>query len=193
MGDQALVLPWADNGTGPLSFVQPDHVMLVARPPAHVPSLWNIVPDALFPETPLDPMSADSKLLLLLVCMLGSSAFSPSFLVFGATARKRWTEQGHIEDAACAGLASELRTLLSDVSRLQRAFDELENASVLTKTCGDRYTMSAATRSRVLTTLLPEVKQFWRSQALFVTCHAVPWKYLESLYVSKMFGDQHLC
>lgn len=149
--------------------------------------------DALFSEAPLDPMSEDSRFLLLLVCMLGNSALSPSFLFFGATSRKRWTEQGHIGDSACAGLASELRTLLSDVSRLQGAFDELENVSALIKTCGDRYTMSAATRSRVLTTLLPEVKQFWRSQAFFITCHAVPWKYLEPLYVPKMIGDQHLC
>lgn len=133
-------------------------------------------------------MSEDSRFLLILVCMLDSSAFSPTFLSFGATTRKRWTEQGHIGNAACVGLVSELRTLLSDVSRLQGAFDELENGSMLTKACDDRYTVDAATRSRVLTTLLPEAKQFWRCQAFFVICHAVPWKYLESLCVFSLFG-----
>lgn len=118
--------------------------------------------EALSSEIPLDPMLEDSRFLLILVCMLDSSAFSPRLLFFGAIPRKRWTEQGHIGDAACAGLVSELRTLLLDILRLQGAVNELENASVLTKTCGDSYTVSEATRSCVLTALLPEVKQFWR-------------------------------
>lgn len=130
-------------------------------------------------------MPDDSKLLLTLISMLASSQFSLQILSLGVTPRKRWTWQGQIAEVACAGLAPELRDLLSDVSTLRRAVNELERSSVVAKISDDRYALDVATGASVLATLPPEIRQFWRQQALIITYRAVPWKYIESAYVFK--------
>lgn len=130
-------------------------------------------------------MPDDSKLLLTVISMFASSQFSLQILSLGANPRKRWTEQGQIAEVACADLAPELKDLLSDVSTLRQAVDELERSSVVTKISDDRYTLDAATGASILTTLPPEIRQFWRQQALVIIYRAVPWKYLESAYVFK--------
>jgi len=126
----------------------------------------------------------DSRLLLVLISMFSDSPFSLQFLCLGVTPRKRWIEGGRIANVACPSLATELRDFLSDVSRLRGAADELERASLVAKSSDDRYALNVATRACVLSNLTPELRCFWRQQAFLVTCCAVPWKYLESMYVS---------
>ena len=126
-------------------------------------------------------ISEDGRLLLFVVCMLSSTAFSPGLLLSGATPRKRWTKQGLVGQAGCDGLSAALRIMLSDESKLRGALDELESASALTKTADESYVMDPTTGSRIREDILPEDTQFWRRQAFLVICHAVPWKYLETL------------
>lgn len=128
-----------------------------------------------------EEISEDGMVVLVLVCMLSSNAFSTDLLLSGATPRKRWTKQGHVGEADCDGLSSALQAVLSSSLRLQGAIEELENASALTKALDGSYTVDAATKSRTLRTLPPKDIQFWRRQAFLVICHAVPWKYLEVL------------
>ena len=126
-------------------------------------------------------ISEDGKILAFFICMLNSTAFSPKLLLSGALPRKRWTKQGSIGEAGCEGLSSALRAMLSDESRLRDALDKLESASILTRTVGDCYEMGSKIGSRIREVIPPEDADFWRRQAFLVVCHAVPWKYLETL------------
>jgi hypothetical protein len=78
-------------------------------------------------------MLDDSKLLLFLVSMFSDSHLSLQFLSLGATPRKRWTEEGQIANVACPSLAPVLMDFLSEVSRLRRAVEKLERASLVAK------------------------------------------------------------
>ena len=133
------------------------------------------------------PTSEDSKLLLILACQLASCEMLLSILFLGATPRRRWTETGEIEEiaASCIGLAPDLEDFLSDVSRSRKAADELQMASVISRTADDRYVLDPTIRDRVLAMLSPEVQSFWRHQALVIAYRSVPWKYLEPVYVCK--------
>lgn len=129
----------------------------------------------------------DSKLLLILACLFASCELPLNVLFLGATPRKRWTEQAEIGEvaASCVGLAPDLETFLSDVSRLRRAAEELRKASAIAKTSDDRYALDSTIRARVLAKLPPEIHRFWRHQALIIAYRSVPWKYLEPPYVCK--------
>ena len=161
------------------SFVEPTSVRPVSTLSSHHPSHWKTISEAAASEF-LPNTTSDSKLLLILVCMLASSPFSLRLLFRGATPRKRWTEQGHIGESTCIGLAIELKGFLLSMSRLHRAVDELECALVVVKTDDDRYILDLATQARILNVMSPKLRQFWAEQALVITYRAIPWKYLES-------------
>jgi len=129
----------------------------------------------------LNAISEDAGILLVLLSLLSTSEKIPLDLPFrGATSRRRWNAQGLIEDtgASRAGLAPELSSLLSDISRLTNAFHELELAATVSN-LDQTYTMNEVISSRVHESLSPENLSFWRFQALVVTYRAIPWKYLE--------------
>lgn len=125
--------------------------------------------------------SEDGKLLALVICMLNDTAFSSQLLSLGALPRKRWTMQGLVGEAGCEGLSGILRTILTNQTRLRSALDELEGASILTKTVDGSYMMEATIGCQIRGAILSEDTQFWRRQAFLIICHAVPWKYLETL------------
>lgn len=127
--------------------------------------------------------SEDAHVLLTLLSFLTTSEEIPLDLLFrGATPRGRWTAQGEIKevDATRAGLAPELRSILSDLQRLGNACHELDLWSAVSKNSDQAYTMSEAVARRVRENLSPELLSFWRCQALLVTYRAIPWKYIES-------------
>lgn len=129
----------------------------------------------------LDYFSKDSCTLLLLLSSLKPSVvIASSFLLRGATPRKRWTPQGEAEeaDALQAGLDPELVCILSDGPRLENAFHELQRLDAVSETGNQTYTLNEALATRVLGSLEQNLP-FWRDQALIVMYRGIPWKYLE--------------
>ncbi|KND89334.1 hypothetical protein TOPH_06081, partial [Tolypocladium ophioglossoides CBS 100239] len=160
------------------SFVLLEHATLVSRPEY---TDTEMVARASSSKVLSGETSRDGKVLAFVICMLNNTAFSPKLLLSGALPRKRWTKQGLVGETGCDGLSATLRTILSDGSRLRSALDELESASTLSKTVDNSYVMDAAIGCRIREAIPSEDTQFWRRQAFLVICHAVPWKYLETL------------
>lgn len=126
--------------------------------------------------------SDDAKVILTLLSFLSTSdPISLDLLSHGAAARKRWTTLGGIEevDAVHAGLAPELRNLLSDGKRLESVFDGLCLSSVVSMDNDENYTLDEAVASRVREGVPAEDLPFWRCQALVVSYRAIPWKYIQ--------------
>lgn len=129
----------------------------------------------------LDHFSKHARTLLFLLSFLKPSVgIASSFLSRGATPRKRWTPQGEAEeaDALRAGLDPELVSILSDRSRLESAFHELQRLNAVSETGNQTYTLNEALATRVLGSLEQNLP-FWRDQALIVMYRGIPWKYLE--------------
>ncbi|KAH6973893.1 hypothetical protein BKA56DRAFT_108563 [Ilyonectria sp. MPI-CAGE-AT-0026] len=135
--------------------------------------------------------SEDAKVLLVLLSFLSTSDKIPLDLLFrGAAPRKRWTAQGEIEgvDAIHTGLAPELCSLLSDMSRLGNAFHEPDLSSAVFKNDDQTYTLDKVVASRARERLSAEELSFWRRQVLIVAYRAVPWKYIEpGTKITKLF------
>ena len=125
--------------------------------------------------------SEEAKLLLLLLCFLASLEVPLDLLLRGASPRKRWNEHGEIEemDACRAGLLPELVHLLSNTAKLTNAFCELLLLSAISRNSDQTYTLDQAIRSHVFDSLPSEFHPFWRLQALVVSYHSIPWKYVE--------------
>ncbi|KAG5743179.1 hypothetical protein H9Q70_014112 [Fusarium xylarioides] len=126
--------------------------------------------------------SDDASILLAFLSVLAVSDKVPlDLLSRGAAPQRRWNMRGEIEeaDAVATGLAPELCSLLSDSSRLNDAFYELELSSAVSKNRDDTYNVDETVASRINERLLPENLLFFRSQALIVVYRAIPWKYIE--------------
>lgn len=104
---------------------------------------------------------------------------TPDFLHWGGSPRKRWTVDGDVAvvDAADAGLLSCLVSLLCDLSRLDRALDDLAN-SILRKT-DQYYHLDEGASSRIRDGLSTPEANLWKRQALIVSYRAIPWKHIE--------------
>jgi hypothetical protein len=125
--------------------------------------------------------SEDAGILLILLSFLKSEKIPLELLSCGATPRKRWNVQGEIEevDAIHAGLVPELGSLLSDVTRLNNAFHELDISSVVSKDLDHTYRVDDAVVGRIHRSLSPELHYFWRFQALVIVFRSISWKYIE--------------
>lgn len=95
--------------------------------------------------------------------------------------RKRWTSAGEVEelDATRVGLDPELIGLLSDTSRLARAFHELEASRSILTDLGS-YFINEDSVSCVRDNLPQECLAFWKLQALVVAYRAISWKFIEA-------------
>lgn len=146
--------------------------------------LWKAVSEATSSKILPGLITDDSKLLLILLCFLADSDISVDLLYFGATPRKRWTEEGGIVEmgAHYIGLMPNLERLLSDRPRISNAFNELHGMAAIAKNANGGYVLDAATRARILGTLPSPNHRPWRQQALLLTYRSVPWKYLEPRY-----------
>ncbi len=125
--------------------------------------------------------SEDPKLLLVLLCFLASSEIPLDLLFRGASPRRRWSENGEIEetDALYTGLQSELVHLLSSIPKLSNAFGELVSLSAISRISDQTYVVDRAILACVTDSLPPGLHSFWRLQALIIAYRAIPWKYLE--------------
>jgi hypothetical protein len=95
--------------------------------------------------------------------------------------RKRWTSAGEVEelDATRVGLDSELIGLLSDTSRVAKAFHELEASRSVLSNSGS-YSINEDFVSCIRDNLSQECLAFWKLQALVVAYRAISWKFIEA-------------
>lgn len=129
----------------------------------------------------MDTSIQDTKSLGLLVsCLSPFHEITSEFLRRGGLPRKRWTTNGNIEEveATTAGLSPELTHLLSDSLRLKCALDGLLSTAVLRKV-RDAYELNDETASHIRQGISGNELDFWKRQALVVTCSVIPWKYIE--------------
>lgn len=189
--DETRRLTHSNSLLGPMTVPQPSKPRTRAVPisrafhgsahesPWKAPSLG-----AVFEAVPgsSDIHSEDANVLLVLSSFFTSSEKIPlDLLCCGATPRRRWTMEGGVEktDTVRAGLAPELCSLLSDISRLTNALHELALSSTISKDSDQTYTLDGAVASRVRKRLSADHLSFWKRQALIVAYRAIPWKYIE--------------
>lgn len=125
--------------------------------------------------------SEDARILALLVSNLSPDhELTHELLHRGGSARKRWTVHGGVKvvQATQLGLSAELTTLLSDISRLKTALDDLL-ATALVRS-GHGYKQNEDMACRIRQSISADELKFWKCQALIVCCGMIPWKYLES-------------
>jgi hypothetical protein len=72
-----------------------------------------------------------------------------------------------------------LAELISDPQRLADAFSELGLSSAVSRSADGTHTADGALAARIRDSMPPELRLFWRRQALIVAWRAVPWRYLE--------------
>lgn len=126
--------------------------------------------------------SEDANILLLLLSFLSTrNGVTLDLLSWGAMPRKRWTLAGEVEelDATRVGLDPELIGLLSDTSRLGRAFQELEELRSVLSDSGS-YLINEDFVSCIRDGLPQECFAFWKLQAMVVAYRAIPWKFIEA-------------
>ncbi|KAF4436591.1 TPR repeat:NB-ARC [Fusarium austroafricanum] len=157
---------------------------------APVSSAWSLVTFSAADETrvyaadPIWTTSASSfdmdqyteaKLLLILLSFLSDSHVSTDMFSQAAMPRRGWATDGRVET-----LSSEwvLGHILPTNATLQAAFDSLVDLSLVSSTADATYSVNTDTRTMILNTLPVELHSFWRQQALYVACAAIPWKYL---------------
>lgn len=125
-------------------------------------------------------LRAHSRDLLILLCFLAESKVSADMLHRGGTPRKRWTVDGGIGDTRpLHGIT--FQPLLSDLSALTEAMNELQRLSAVSIDIEGMYTLRRDMKASVLEELPPATYPFWRQQALIIAYRAVPWKYLETM------------
>ncbi|KAK2741014.1 LipA and NB-ARC domain-containing protein [Colletotrichum kahawae] len=98
----------------------------------------------------------------------------------GGTPRKHWTKDGGIGDTSALHDIT-LQPLLSDLSALNKAMNELQRRSAVSVDMGGTYTLRPDVKATVLEELPSANFPFWRRQALIIAYRAVPWKYLETM------------
>ncbi|OJD12144.1 hypothetical protein AJ78_07215 [Emergomyces pasteurianus Ep9510] len=120
-------------------------------------------------------------LLLVLLCFLARSEVPLQLCVRGASPRKRWGEQGEIEETGPlnTGLVPELVHTFSNYTDLNNALCELQSFSAISKKPDNTCLLDSSVLNRVLCSLSPEFHSFWRLQALIIAFRSVSWKYLE--------------
>lgn len=126
--------------------------------------------------------SEDGKILFVILAFLATGEKIPKeLLIRGSSRRKRWNTYGKMKEVAAidAGLVSELSDLLSDTIRLNDAFRELLQLSVISEVSNDIYMIDSDVAARVRVRLCSEIVTFWEAQALMVAYRAIPWKYIE--------------
>lgn len=126
--------------------------------------------------------SEDADILLLILSFFSTRhGFTLDLFVRGAMPRKRWTSAGEIEelDATHVGLDTELIGLLSDTSRLAKAFHELESSRSVVSKSGS-YSINEDFVSYIRDNLPQDCLAFWKLQALVVAYRAISWKYIEA-------------
>jgi hypothetical protein len=126
--------------------------------------------------------SEDANILLLILSFFSTHHEIMLDLLFrGTMPRKRWTSAGEVEelDATRVGLDPELIGLLSDTSRLARAFHELEASKSILSDSGS-YFINEDCVSCIRNNLPQECLAFWKLQALVVAYRAVSWKFIEA-------------
>jgi hypothetical protein len=126
--------------------------------------------------------SDDANMLLLILSFFSTrNELTLDLLFRGAMPRKRWTSAGEVEelDATRVGLDQELIGLLSDTSRLARAFHELEASRSVLSDSGS-YSLNEDFGSCIRDHLPQECLAFWKLQALVVAYRAISWKFIEA-------------
>lgn len=127
--------------------------------------------------------SKDTGILLTFLSFLSTSNKVPlDLLIRGATARKRWSAEGSIEEkeANHNDLSRELCTLLLDPTRLQSSLNKLASSSAVLDNGDGTYTVNESIANDIAENVSAEVISFWRCQALVVVCRAISWKYIET-------------
>jgi hypothetical protein len=128
--------------------------------------------------------SEDANILIILLSFLSTSGkITKEFLSRGATPRVRWSSDGMTVETAATGigLTSELCNLLSDLPRLDNAFDDLETRAIVSKHADETYSLSSTIPHRLHRELSVEQLSYWKCQALIVVYRTIPWKYIEPL------------
>uniref|UniRef100_A0A1Y1LRL0 MalT-like TPR region domain-containing protein n=1 Tax=Photinus pyralis TaxID=7054 RepID=A0A1Y1LRL0_PHOPY len=122
------------------------------------------------------PIGTENKLLLILLSFLSDSQVSVDMFFQAAMPRRGWATDGGVESSSEWVLGHTLSTNAT----IKAAFDRLVELSLISSTADARYSVNADTRTMILNTLPLELHSFWRQQALYVACAAIPWKYLHS-------------
>ncbi|KAK6076278.1 LipA and NB-ARC domain-containing protein [Seiridium cupressi] len=129
------------------------------------------------------PRSDDANMLLVFLAFLApSEKINVDLLSRGAAPRKRYTATGEIQvvGADQMGLNGDLSTFMSDSLRLNDAFYELKQLSVILEDNAGGYTLDRSAATFVQELLSPAHAIAWRFQALFIAYGAIPWKYIDA-------------
>lgn len=126
--------------------------------------------------------SPEVSLLLVLLCFFESSQITMEVLWRGGTLQKRWSQLGEITEMGAfeSGLHRDLGAILSDRSGLSQSFQKLEAVHIIRTVSSTGMTiLDQQIVARVTDSLPHTIKTFWMHQALLVTSHGFPRKYLE--------------
>ena len=120
--------------------------------------------------------------LLVLLCFLESSQLTTELLWRGSTHQKRWSQLGEATEVGAfeTCLDRDLGRVCSDHAGLSQLFQKLEAAHVIRVDSSTRMTaLDQQVVARVIDGLPRTIKPFWMHQALLITIHGFPRKYLE--------------
>ena len=126
--------------------------------------------------------SQEISLLSVLLCFLESSQLTTELLWRGSTHQKRWSHLGEATEVGAFETCPDrdLGTIFSDHSGLSQSFSKLEAAHVIrAKHCTGMAALDQEVVARVTDGLPRILKTFWMHQALLITIHGFPRKYLE--------------
>ena len=126
--------------------------------------------------------SQETSLLLVLFCFLESSQLTTELLWRGSTHRRRWSQLGEATEVGAfeTCLDRDLGTMFSDHSGLSHMYHKLEAAHVIrVDSSTGMGALDQQVVARVTDSLPRTLKPFWMHQALLITIHGFPRKYLE--------------
>ncbi|KAI4166538.1 MAG: hypothetical protein LQ343_007969 [Gyalolechia ehrenbergii] len=129
--------------------------------------------------------SEEISLLLVLLCFLESSQLTTDLLWRGSTHQKRWSQLGEATEVGAFEICldRDLSTISSDHSGLSQLFQKLEAAHVIwVDSSTGMAALDQQVVARVIDGLPRTIKTFWMHQALLITIHGFPRKYLEPKY-----------
>ncbi|KAK7433678.1 hypothetical protein Landi51_13829 [Colletotrichum acutatum] len=155
-----------------------------------------ILPRPSFPsQSSHDFLCDDTDKLLRLSYFFASSYHVPVDMLRSGTApRCRWSKEG---DVVCrqSSVHPHLVSFINDQTRLEDAIDKLTEKRYIECTTTDglkMYRLLPNGSSKALDGLDQESASYWKRQALLVSYHAIPWKYLEPSTPISVMATPHL-